>query len=183
MEGRAIVLYREILAAARELLVPLPGRAARVLELAALTHPGSVEAAELAGWADPRASYFFRSGPAPVWLAVLQEHAPSLLMPDRAADGRWPAAPFLEHAAQADPGAVRAWLAAPDDQDPAVSRAHNAAAAGRHALDALLGLAIRHTDVVDAAQVRAVLADTGAVRSGGGRRPGWGGSSSGPPAV
>jgi hypothetical protein len=37
-----------------EVLVPLPGRAARVLELAALQEPGAGEARELAGWA-PRA--------------------------------------------------------------------------------------------------------------------------------
>ncbi|WP_225828802.1 hypothetical protein [Streptomyces naphthomycinicus] len=33
-------VYREVLLLARELLVPLPGRAARVLELAALIRPG-----------------------------------------------------------------------------------------------------------------------------------------------
>ncbi|MFC8949521.1 hypothetical protein [Streptomyces rochei] len=169
----AVLLYTELLHAARELLVPLPERAARVLELCALTQPGADEAAELARWADPRAeAYFFRSGPAPVWWAVLAEHAPHLLMPDPAAGGRWPAAPFLEHVAGTDPDAVRAWLAAPDDQEPALTRAQQAAAAGRPALDALLGLALRHGDVVGAASVRAVLADTAGLRAGGGAAAG-----------
>jgi hypothetical protein len=107
--GEAVRLYTEILGAARELLVPLEDRAARVLELAALQQPGAAEAAELARWADPRATdYFFRSGPATAWLEVLQEHAPHLLMPDRAVGGRWPAAPFLNHVAQQDPNTVRA---------------------------------------------------------------------------
>ncbi|MEU4077727.1 hypothetical protein [Streptomyces venezuelae] len=165
----AVLLYTELLHAARELLVPLPERAARVLELCALTQPGAAEANELARWADPRAeAYFFRSGPAPVWWAVLAEHAPHLLLPDPAAGGRWPAAPFLEHVAGTDPDAVRAWLAAPDDQEPALARAQQVAAAGRPALDALLGLALRHGDVVGAASVRAVLADTAGLRAGGG---------------
>ncbi|WP_192583628.1 hypothetical protein [Streptomyces albicerus] len=166
--GDAVTLYTELLGAARELLVPLPDRAARVLELAALQDPGAAEAAKLARWADPRASdYFFRSGPAPAWLGVLQEHVPHLLMPDGAAGGRWPAAPFLEHVADADPDAARAWLAAPADDDPAISRAEQVAAAGRPALNSLLGLAVRHPGVVDAGQLRAVLAAPG-VRDGGG---------------
>ncbi|MFI1312508.1 hypothetical protein ACH4TS_20540 [Streptomyces albidoflavus] len=105
----AVLLYTELLHAARELLVPLPERAARVLELAALTQPGAGEAAELARWVDPRAeAYFFRSGPAPVWWAVLAEHAPHLLLPDRSASGRWPAAPFLAHVAGNGGGGARA---------------------------------------------------------------------------
>ncbi|MFE2046382.1 hypothetical protein ACFXAZ_36770 [Streptomyces sp. NPDC059477] len=167
--GDAALLYTELLGAARELLVPLPERAARVLQLTALKDPGTAEAAELARWADPRAAdYFFRSGLAPAWLDVLQEHAPHLLLPDGSAAGRWPAAPFLDHVAAADPDAARAWLAAPAGADPTVSRAQQAAAAGRPALDALLGLALRRGDVVGAAAVRAVLAGTAAVRAGAG---------------
>ncbi|WP_232792165.1 hypothetical protein [Actinacidiphila yeochonensis] len=167
--GDAVLLYTELLGAARELLVPLPERAARVLQLAALQGPGAADAAELARWWDLRAvDFFFRSEPAPLWLGVLQEYAPQLLLPDRAAGGRWPAAAFLDHVAGVDPDAVREWLTAPDDEDPAVSRAQKASAAGRLALDALLGLALAHPDVVGADQVRAVLADTAAVRAGGG---------------
>ncbi|MFF4205768.1 hypothetical protein ACFYZ8_34535 [Streptomyces sp. NPDC001668] len=171
--GEAAVLYADILAAARELLVPLADRAARVLELVALEHPGAAEAKELAGWADPRATdYFFRSGPATVWLAVLQEHAPHLLMPDGAAGGRWPAAPFLDQVAQADPDAVRAWLAAPPGDGAAEpTRAQQVAAAGRLALDGLLGLAVRRWDAVDAAQLQAALAAPG-VRDGDGPEAG-----------
>ncbi|MDQ1005830.1 hypothetical protein QFZ82_000315 [Streptomyces sp. V4I23] len=167
--GEAAVLYADILAAARNLLVPLPDRAARVLELVALEHPGAADAKELAGWADPRAeAYFFRSGPATAWLTVLQEHAPHLLMPDGAAGGRWPAAPFLDHVATADPDAARTWLNAPADRGaPGVLRAQQIAATGRLALNALLGLAVRRWDVVDAAQLQAVLAGPG-VRDGGG---------------
>lgn len=130
--ARAASLYAEVLAAARELLVPLPGRAARVLELAALTDPGEKEARELAGWADPRAeAYFFRSGPAAAWLEVLNEHAPHLLLADEAA-GVWPAAPFLEHLAAVAPQAARPWLA---------GHAVQLVAAGPYALGALLRLA------------------------------------------
>ncbi|MEU6278628.1 hypothetical protein ABZ871_40525 [Streptomyces populi] len=58
----AAALYGEVLTAVRELLVPLLGRAVRVLELVALASPGEAEARKLAGWADPRATvYFFRS--------------------------------------------------------------------------------------------------------------------------
>ncbi|MET8631787.1 hypothetical protein [Streptomyces sp. NPDC004680] len=165
----AVALYTDVLAAARELLVPLPGRAARVLELAALEVPGAGEAKELAGWADPRASgYFFRSAPAPAWLAVLAEHAPHLLMPDAAAGGHWPAAPFLEHVTDTDPDAARAWLSAPAGKNTtAGGRAQQIAAAGRPAMDALLLLALRRWDIVDAGQMRAALALPG-VRDGGG---------------
>lgn len=125
--------YRQVLAVARELLVPLPGRAARVLELAALQDPGEKNAVELASWADPRATgYFFRSGPGPAWLEVLDEHAGHLLLADGATGG-WPAAPFLEHLTTADPQAARAWLA---------GHAAELAAAGPDALDALLSLAL-----------------------------------------
>lgn len=167
--GEAAVLYADVLGAARNLLVPLPDRAARVLELVALDHPGAGEAKELAGWADPRASdFFFRSTPAPVWLGVLQEHAPHLLMPDETAGGRWPAAPFLAHVAATDPAAARAWLSEPAGKGaPGVLRAQQIAAAGRLALDALLGVAVRRWDAVDAAQLRAVLAGP-VVRDGGG---------------
>ncbi|MFK0143186.1 hypothetical protein [Streptomyces murinus] len=90
--ARAAALYGEALAAARELLVPLPGRAARVLELAALADPGEVQARELAGWADPRATaYFFRSGLARC--AGRVRRAPAAR---RRGSGAWPAAPFLE---------------------------------------------------------------------------------------
>ncbi len=130
--ARAATLYRQLLAAARELLVPLPHRAARVLELAAHTSPGEEEARELAGWTDPRAeAYFFRSGPDASWLHVLHEHAPHLLLADGAA-GVWPAAPFLEHLATASSQAVRSWLSAHVVQ---------LAAAGPYVLGALLRLA------------------------------------------
>ncbi|MEV5383010.1 hypothetical protein [Streptomyces sp. NPDC052721] len=130
--ARAAALYRGLLAAARELLVPLPGRAGRVLELAALRQPGEAEARELAGWADPRATaFFFRSGPAATWLPLLHEHAPHLLAANGAADV-WPAAPFLERLATVSREAVRPWLA-----DHAVQLA----AAGPLVLGALLRLA------------------------------------------
>ncbi|MEV0598485.1 hypothetical protein AB0I82_04155 [Streptomyces sp. NPDC050315] len=148
--GRAASLYAEVLAAARELLVPLPGRAARVVQLTALKHPGQAEAAELARWADPRAtSYFFRSTPAPAWLEALAAHAPHLLMPDPAAGGLWPAGPYLTHLADAAPDAARAWLA---------QHATAVAAAGRPARAAVLRLAGRDTPLVTPAQVRAILA-------------------------
>nr|WP_258404872.1 hypothetical protein [Streptomyces sp. F12] len=125
-------VYREVLLLARELLVPLPGRAARVLELAALKEPGQAQARELAGWADPRATtFFFGSAPAAAWLAALEEHAPHLLLADETT-GVWPAAPFLEHLAAAAPEAAGAWLA---------GHAAALAPAGAHVLGALLRLA------------------------------------------
>ncbi|MFD3537712.1 hypothetical protein [Streptomyces sp. NPDC058664] len=105
--GRTAGLYTEVLAAARELLVPLPGRAPRVLELTALDQPGPDQARELARWADPRATaFFFRSRPAAAWLPVLQKYAPHLLHPDVPAGGVWPAAVFFEYLADAAPVAA-----------------------------------------------------------------------------
>lgn len=125
-------VYREVLLLARELLVPLHGRAARVLELVALEGPGGAEARELAGWADPRATaFFFGSGPAAAWLGALEEHAPHLLLTDEAS-GAWPAAPFLEHLAATAPKAAGPWLA---------GHAAELAPAGPHVLGALLRLA------------------------------------------
>ncbi|MDK1349135.1 hypothetical protein QNO09_39035 [Streptomyces sp. 378] len=89
-------------------------------------------------------------------------------MPDGATGGRWQAAPFLDHVATADPGVARAWLNAPADKAaPGVLRAQKIAATGRLALDALLGLAGRHWDAVDAAQLQAALAGPD-VRAGDG---------------
>ncbi|WP_405834237.1 hypothetical protein [Streptomyces sp. NBC_00105] len=54
--------------------MPLPRRAARVLEPAALAAPGEKEAREPGGWMDPRATgFFFRSAPAAAWLEVLED--------------------------------------------------------------------------------------------------------------
>ncbi|MFE1190200.1 hypothetical protein [[Kitasatospora] papulosa] len=139
-------VYREVLLLARELLVPLHGRAARVLELAALKEPGTAEARELAGWADPRATgFFFGSAPAAAWLGALQEHAPHLLLADERA-GTWPAAPFLEHLAAAAPGAAGQWLA---------GHAAELVPAGPHVLGALLRLA--DAGVLPPAGVRRLL--------------------------
>ncbi|MFC8704904.1 hypothetical protein ACFUIV_22335 [Streptomyces anulatus] len=125
-------VYREVLLLARELLVPLHDRAARVLELAALKEPGQAEARERAGWADPRATtFFFGSAPAAPWLRALQEHAPHLLLTDDSA-GTWPAAPFLEHLAATAPKAAGQWLD---------GHAAELAPAGPHVLAALLRLA------------------------------------------
>ncbi|WP_406073088.1 hypothetical protein [Streptomyces virginiae] len=151
-------LYAAVVAAARELLVPLPDRAARVLQLTALERPSPDQALELARWADPRATtYFFRSEPAPAWLPLLQKHAPHLLLPD-AAVGAWPAAPFFEHLAATAPQTASAWLA-----DHAVT----VAAAGRRAREAVLRLAGRDAALVPSALVRAVLDEHAASRPAG----------------
>ncbi|MFJ6492016.1 hypothetical protein [Streptomyces californicus] len=166
-EGRPAHLYTELLNLTQELLVPLPGRAARVLELAALTDPGPDLVAELARWTDPRAeAFFFCSGPAPAWLGLLQEHAAHLLLPDAQAGGTWPAAEFLTHVATADPPAARAWLTA---------HAQEAAAAGRPALDAVLRLAARDEDLIAPSLVREVLAPRPDIELGGPEGPaeGW----------
>jgi hypothetical protein len=139
-------VYREVLLLARELLAPLPDRAARIRELAALNEPGADEARELARWADPRATgWFFCSRPAAVWLTALQEHAPHLLLADAEA-GVWPAAPFFEHLAAADPEAAGEWLA---------GHAAELAPAGPRVLGALLRLA--DAGVLHPAGVRRLL--------------------------
>ncbi|WP_405429650.1 hypothetical protein [Streptomyces anulatus] len=131
-QSRPAHLYIELLHLTRELLVPLPGRAARVLELAALTDPGPHDAAELARWTDPRAeAFFFRSDPSPAWLGVLDEHAGHLLLADEE-NGVWSAAPFLEHLAHTAPETAGEWLA---------GHAAGLAAAGPLVLGALLRLA------------------------------------------
>ncbi|MEU5137020.1 hypothetical protein [Streptomyces californicus] len=131
-EDRPTHLYTELLNAAHELLVPLPGRAARVLELAALTDPGPHDAAALARWTDPRAeAFFFGSAPSPAWLGVLDEHAGHLLLADEE-NGVWPAAPFLEHLAATAPKTAGPWLA---------GHAAELAPAGPRVLGALLRLA------------------------------------------
>ncbi|MFI7236966.1 hypothetical protein [Streptomyces cyaneofuscatus] len=145
-EDRPTQLYTELLHATRELLVPLPGRAPRVLELTALTDPGPHDAAELARWTDPRAeAFFFRSGPAPAWLGVLDEHAGHLLLADEE-NGVWPAAPFLEHLNTTAPDTARPWLAA---------HAEQLAATGPAVLDALLRLAL--AGALTPATVRSLL--------------------------
>ncbi|MET8608906.1 hypothetical protein ABZV92_35780 [Streptomyces rubiginosohelvolus] len=139
-------VYREVLVLARELLVPLHGRAARVLELAALREPGRAESRELAGWWDSRATaFFFGSGPAAAWLGALEEHAPHLLLTDEAS-GTWPAAPFLEHLAATAPRAAGQWLA---------GHAAELASAGPRVLGALLRLA--DAGVLPPAGVRRLL--------------------------
>ncbi|WP_331730248.1 hypothetical protein [Streptomyces sp. NBC_01174] len=158
-EDRPARLYAEVVAAARELLVPLPGRAQRVLELTALERPGPDQVLELARWADPRATaFFFRSRPAAAWLPLLREHAPHLLLPDAAAGGAWPAAAYFEHLADTAPVTAGAWLA-----DHAVA----VAAAGRPARDAVLRLAGSDAALVPPALVRAVLDEHAAGRPAG----------------
>jgi hypothetical protein len=65
-EARAAALCQQLLAAVRELLVPLPGRAARVLELTALKEQGEAQERELVDWADPRADQGERASRNPV---------------------------------------------------------------------------------------------------------------------
>ncbi|SCD32051.1 hypothetical protein GA0115243_100885 [Streptomyces sp. ScaeMP-e83] len=145
-EDRPTHLYTELLNLTQELLVPLPGRAVRVLELAALTDPGPHDAAELARWTDPRAeAFFFRSGPAPAWLGVLDEHAGHLLLADEE-NGVWPAAPFFEHLNTTAPDAARPWLAV---------HAEQLAATGPAVVDALLRLAL--AGALTPAAVRSLL--------------------------
>ncbi|MFI1189639.1 hypothetical protein [Streptomyces californicus] len=116
-------------------------------------------------------------GAATVWLTVLQEYSPHLLMPDPAAAGRRPAAPFLDDVAAADPAAARTWLDRPAvNEARRVRRAQRIGAAGRLALEDLLGLALRHRDVVDARHLQARLP---AARHGGG--PGAGATAPGGP--
>ncbi|MER0477099.1 hypothetical protein ABR737_01795, partial [Streptomyces sp. Edi2] len=146
--------------------MPLPGRAARVLELTALERPGPGHVREVARWADPRATaFFFRSRPAAAWLPLLQEHAPHLLRPDPAAGGRWPAAGFLEHLAVAAPATAGAWLA---------EHALTVAAGGPAALVALVDLAAGDAALMGPALVRTVLDEHAAAGTGAGTGVGEG---------
>ncbi|WDO11385.1 hypothetical protein ME763_37870 (plasmid) [Streptomyces murinus] len=109
-EQQAAAHYRQVLRLAREVFVPLPGRAQEVVALAELQHPDLADAAVLADWADPRAlRYFFLSRPAAAWLELLDD---VLLLPDtRSTTGHWPAAPYLDHVAQTDSARAAVWLA------------------------------------------------------------------------
>ncbi|MFC8350802.1 hypothetical protein [Streptomyces sp. NPDC057280] len=109
-EQKAAAHYRQMLRLAREVFVPLPGRAQEIVALAELQQPTRADADVLAGWADPRAlRYFFLSRPAAAWLDVLDD---VLLLPDiYSTTGHWPAAPYLDHLAQTVPGRAGAWLA------------------------------------------------------------------------
>ncbi|MFI0940304.1 hypothetical protein [Streptomyces sp. NPDC021020] len=104
---RCADLYRQALAAVREVFVPLTARAQRVLELTALATPTAEDAAEVNGWADPRAmAYFFQAQPHAAWLDLLDE---IWLLPDPGT-GTWPAWPYLWHLTTEDPAAAAAWL-------------------------------------------------------------------------
>lgn len=131
--SQARARYRQVLALAREVFVPLPGRAAQVLELTSRQDPTPEDAERISGWADPRAvRYFFLSRPAAAWLALLDE---VLLLPDTTSpQGHWPAAPYLDHLTEIAPQQARAWLA---------EHAERVAAAGPEAAGALLRLAAR----------------------------------------
>ncbi|MFB8290625.1 hypothetical protein [Kitasatospora purpeofusca] len=104
---RCADLYHQALAAVREVFVPLTARAQRVLELTALPTPTAADAAEVNGWADPRAmTYFFQAQPSAAWLDLLDE---IWLLPEPGT-GTWPAWPFLWHLTTEDPAAAAAWL-------------------------------------------------------------------------
>ncbi|MET7489813.1 hypothetical protein [Streptomyces sp. NPDC005538] len=131
--SQARARYRQVLALAREVFVPLPGRAAQVLELTSRLDPTPEDAERISGWADPRAvRYFFLSRPAAAWLYLLDE---VLLLPDTTSpQGHWHAAPYLDHLTAIAPQQARVWLA---------EHAERVAAAGPEAAGALLRLAAR----------------------------------------
>ncbi|MYX99857.1 hypothetical protein GT045_34925 [Streptomyces sp. SID486] len=131
--SQARARYRQVLRLAREVFVPLPGRAAEVLELTGLRSPTVEDAERLKAWADPRAMrYFFLSRPAAAWLDLLDE---VWLLPDTTSpEGNWPATPYLDHLTEVAPEQARTWLA---------EHAAQIAAAGPEATGALLRLAAR----------------------------------------
>lgn len=103
--ARATALYGPVLAAG-ELLVPLPGRGTRVLELAALADRGRGRrgTGRLGGPARHRVLLPLR--PAATWLDAPDEHAEHLLLADEAAGARPP--PRFSAAARPT---TREWLA------------------------------------------------------------------------
>ncbi|MFD7451760.1 hypothetical protein [Kitasatospora sp. NPDC059827] len=144
--------YRTLLAAAREVFVPLPGRAAQVLALSRVQHPTEANAKTLASWADPRATeYFFLSLPAVGWLDLLDE---ALLMPDPGAEGAWLAWPYLDYLSDDHASTVRRWLA---DRASAITEAGPKARAGLLRLAARPGIGLTN-------QVHALVA--GSLRPG-----------------
>ncbi|WP_326585450.1 hypothetical protein OG889_45145 [Streptomyces sp. NBC_00481] len=160
--SQARTRYRQVLRLAREVFVPLPGRAAQVLELTDRQNPTPEDAETLSGWADPRAvRYFFLSRPAAGWLELLDE---VWLLPDATSpEGHWPAAPYLDHLTEAAPQQARAWLA---------ERAERVAAAGPEATRALLRLAARPGIGLNR-QVRAVVSALTREARESGAADGW----------
>ncbi|MEU0815203.1 hypothetical protein [Streptomyces mirabilis] len=98
-------LFEELVLAATQVFVALPERSERIRELAALPQPSLDDAAEVAGWVDPRATeYFFGTAKSPQWLGLL---SPLWLLPE---PERWPAWLYLDRLAGDNPDRVADWL-------------------------------------------------------------------------
>jgi hypothetical protein len=142
--AQARLIFEDLVRAAAQVFVALPERAERVKELAGLSQPSAVDASEVAGWVDPRATeYFFVAATSPRWLDLLS--APQLL-PEQA---RWPAWPYLERLAADDPDLPAGWLR---DNFPAIQDIGSGALAQALRLAGRLGIRM-------AAQVQVVVTD------------------------
>ncbi|WP_331769241.1 hypothetical protein OG948_36235 (plasmid) [Embleya sp. NBC_00888] len=103
----AVRMFDESVAAIRQVFVALPHRAPRIRALARSEEPTAEQAAEAAGWTDPRTRlYFLRVATSPRWLELFDAH-PGFPTPDREA---WPALGFLHRMRETHPDEVARWL-------------------------------------------------------------------------
>ncbi|MFE6977746.1 hypothetical protein [Streptomyces sp. NPDC057682] len=112
-------LVSNFLAHVEQLLLDLPALAPLLVSLTRNEAPSAADAAAVAAIHQPRAiRWFFANAVSPAWLDLVNTNR---LLPEA---GRWPARPYLERVAQADPRRVLEWLrkhrGAFTDADPAV---------------------------------------------------------------
>lgn len=98
-------LFVDLLAHVEQLLLDLPDLAPLLVQLARTEAPSAEDAAAVAAIHQPRAiRWFFANTVSPAWLELVS--VPRLL-PEAA---RWPAQPYLERVAQADPQRALDWI-------------------------------------------------------------------------
>ncbi|MEU3907965.1 hypothetical protein AB0F20_29845 [Streptomyces goshikiensis] len=98
-------MVSEFLAHVEQLLLDLPALAPLLVSLARTEVPSAADAAAVAAIHQPRAiRWFFANAVSPAWLDLVST---ARLLPEAA---RWPAQPYLERVAQADPQRALAWI-------------------------------------------------------------------------
>ncbi|MFE4263434.1 hypothetical protein [Streptomyces sp. NPDC056883] len=97
--------FVDLLAHIEQLLLDLPALAPLLVRLARTEVPSAADAAAVAAIHQPRAiRWFFANAVSPAWLDLVST---TRLLPEAA---RWPAQPYLERVAQADPQRALAWI-------------------------------------------------------------------------
>ncbi|MFI8515299.1 hypothetical protein ACIGHB_29645 [Streptomyces sp. NPDC085460] len=98
-------LFADLLAHVEQLLLDLPALAPLLVRLARTETPTAADAASVASFHQPRATrWFFANAVSTAWLGLV---SPARLLPHA---GHWPAQPYVERVAQADPQKALAWL-------------------------------------------------------------------------